>query len=60
MLLGQTYRYEFFRKNDPFDAPHAPRKRRMELRDRTIAFVDPFHLHLLLKPTVGKWRSLTL
>jgi len=60
MLLGQSYRYEFFRKNDPFDAPLAPRKRRMELRDRTIAFVDPFHLHLLLKPTVGKWRSLTL
>jgi hypothetical protein len=60
MLLGQTYRYEFFRKNAPFDAPHAPRKRRMELRDHTIAFVDPLHMHLLLKPAVGKWRSLTL
>jgi hypothetical protein len=60
MLLGQTYRFEMFRKNQPFDAPHAPRKRRMELRDRTIAFVDPFHLQLLLKPTAGRWRSLTL
>ncbi|MEA2165480.1 MAG: hypothetical protein QOK37_3607 [Thermoanaerobaculia bacterium] len=60
MLLGQTYRFEMFRKNQPFDAPHAPRKRRMELRDRTIVFVDPFHLQLLLKPASGKWRALTL
>jgi hypothetical protein len=60
MLLGQSYRFDFVRKSAPTDAPHAPHKRRIEVRERTIAFVDPFHLHLLLKPTVGKWRSLTL
>ena len=48
-LPGRAYRFEVFRRGDPFTPGNQFRKRRIKIEGRVTLLVDPQHRRLLLK-----------